>query len=186
MADLDREFALTTDGVTPLLVQRFQQMGIPNKVIFGARHYVGTARITTTSDGLFEFHDDGELALIVPEGVPEVPAWEWIEDLIAFKPDNPGLWWRRRGAVDLLGASNMTPWRLSPLTIHETPLSWLQGGANGICIVDWGFDPNARLVGAGHLEIETPALRRRLEDRITEAALAPFNITYIEEARHVA
>ena len=101
MADLEYEFGLAIDGVTPLMVERFQQMGIPNKVIFGARHYVGAARITTTSDGLFEFYDDGELALIVPEGVPEVPAWEWIEDLIAFKPDNPGRWWRRRGDVDL-------------------------------------------------------------------------------------
>ncbi len=185
MADLDREFALTTDGITPLLVQRFQQMGIPNKVIFGARHYLGAARITTTSAGLFELHDDGELALIVPEGVPEWPGWAEVHDLVAFRLDNPGRWWRRRGDVDLLGASNMTPWRLSPLVIHATPLSWLQGTAAGICIVDWSFDPTA-LLAAGHLSIETPALRSRLEYRIKEAALAPFNITDIEEARHVA
>ncbi len=186
MADLEHEFALTTDGITPLVLEYFQRLGIPNRIMYGPRHHVGVARIITSSDGLFDFHDDGERALIVPEGVPEVPAWDEIHDLIAFKPENPARWWRRRGDVDLLGAFNITPWRLPPLTIHETPLSWLQGGANGICIVDWGFDPNARLVGAGHLALETPALRSRIEHRITEAALAPFNIDIKKEVRHVA
>ena len=73
MADLDREFAVATDGITPLLVERFKRMGIPNRIIYGPRHYLGVARITTTP-GLFEFHEDGEVALVVPEGEPEVPA----------------------------------------------------------------------------------------------------------------
>ncbi len=180
------EFALATDGVTPLLVGRFRQMGIPNRIIFGARHYLGVARIVTHSDGLFELHDDGEPALIVPEGKPEVPGWEWIEDLIAFMPDDPSRWWRRRADVDLLGTSNITPWRLSPLTIHDTPLSWLQAGADGVAIVDWGLDPIARLSGAGYLEAETPALKRRLGRRIQEVALASFDIPVREEAPHAA
>jgi hypothetical protein len=185
MTNLVEEFALAADGVSTLVIERFRQWGIPPRIMYGPRHYIGVAKIVTTSDGLFEFHEDGEFALIVPEGVPEWPAWDEIHDLIAFMPDDPGCWWRRRGDVDLLGASNITPWRLSPLAIYETPLSWLQAGAAGICIVNWGFDPTA-LLAAGHLEIETPALKRRLEYRIKEAALAPFNITDIEEVRHVA
>ncbi len=106
MVDLDREFAITTDGVTPLVVERFHQMGIPNRVIYGPRHYLGAARIVTTSDGLFEFHEDGEHAAIVPEGVPEWPAWDEIHDLIAFKSASPDRWYRRRGDADLLGTSN--------------------------------------------------------------------------------
>jgi hypothetical protein len=186
MVDLDREFALTTDNVTPFLVERLQRMGIPNLIIFGPRHYLGAAQIVHHSSGLFEFHDDGERALIVPEGVPEWPGWTELHDLIAFKPDSPERWWRRRGEVDLLGISNMTPWKLSPLTIHETPLSWLQAGADGVCIVDWGFDPIARLVGVGNLEAETPAIKDRLERRIKEVALASFDISVLEEVRHVA
>ncbi len=183
---LKHEFALTTDGVTPLLVERLQLMGIPNRTIYGPRHYLGAARITTTSDGLFEFHEDGEFALIVPEGEPEWPGWDEVHDLIAFMPDSPGRWWRRRGEVDLLGASNITPWRLSPLTIHETPLSWLQAGADGICIVDWAIDPIARLGGAGPLEAETPAIKMRLERRIKEVALASFDVSVTEEVCHAA
>ncbi len=185
MIGLEAEFALAADGVTGLVLERFRQWGIPNRILFGPRHHVGVAKIVTTSDGFFEFHDDGARAAIIPEGMPEWPGWDEIHDLVAFMPFDPARWWRRRSDVDILGASNMTPWRLSPLIIHETPLSWLQGGCTGICIVDWGFDPNA-LLAAGHLEIETPALRRRLQHRITEAALAPFNITDIEEVRHVA
>ncbi len=186
MADLGREFGRATDGVTPLLVEHFQRMGIPRRIIFGARHYLGAGRITTTSAGVFEFHDDGELALIVPEGVPEWPGWAEVHDLIAFKLDSPTRWWRRRGDADLLGAFNITPWRLSPLVIHETPLSWLQAGADGICIVDWDLDPITRLSGAGYLEAETPALKKRLERRIQEAALASFDIAVTEEVRHAA
>jgi hypothetical protein len=79
--------------------------------------------------------------------------------------------------VTLLGAYNMTPWKLSPTTIHETPLSWLQAGATGICIVDWGFDPLSALLSAGDLVAETPALKARLERRIVEVALGSFQIT---------
>ena len=186
MADLEHEFALTTDGISSLVLEYFKRLGIPNRIIYGPRHHVGVARIVTSSGGLFEFHDDGERALIVPEGAPAWPAWDSIHDLIAFKPDDRARWWRRRGDVDLLGASNITPWRLSPLTIHETPLSWLQAGADGVCIVDWGLDPITRLGGAGHLEAETSALKRQLERRIQEVALASFNIEVIKEVRHAA
>ena len=110
MADLDYEFGLTTDSVTPLLVERLLRWGIPSKVVYGPRHLIGDGRIVTHSSGLFEFHDDGEPALIVPEGEPEWPGWAEIYDLVVFKPDNPGRWWRRRGDADLLGASNIRPW----------------------------------------------------------------------------
>ncbi len=186
MTDLVDEFGLAIDGVSPLLLKHLQKWEIPRRVLFGPRHHVGVARIVTTSDGLFEFHDDGEVALVVPEGEPEWPGWDEIHDLIAFRPSRPDRWWRRRGDVDLLGISNISPWRLSPLTIHETPLSWLQAGAAGICIVNWRLNPIATLDRAGHLEAETPALKRRLECRIREVALAGFDISVMEEARHAA
>ena len=186
MIGLEHEFALTIDGISPPVVEYFKRLGIPNRIIYGPRHHVGVGRIDTTSDGLFGFHETGERALIVPEGVPEWPGWDEIHDLIAFMPEDPSRWWRRRGDVDLLGANNMTPWRLSPLTIRETPLSWLRAGADGICIVDWSFDPLDRLVGAADLSAETPALRWQLDRRIKSVASEAFNITDIKEARNVA
>ncbi len=184
MNDLAEEFALATDGVSTLVLERFRQWGIPPRIIYGPRHHVGVAKIVTTSDGFFEFHDDGRWALIVPEGVPEVPGWDSIEDLVAFFPDEPGRWWRRRGDVNILSAYNQCPWQLSSLTIHEQPLTWLQAGCTGICILNWGFDPNT-LLGAGQLLFKTPALRIRFEHRIQEAALAAFNLIDME-ARYAA
>ena len=123
MIDLEAEFALAADGVSPLVVKRFLQWGIPPRIIYGPRHHVGVAKIVTTSDGFFQFHDDGQRAAIVPEGVPEVPGWDSIEDLVAFFPDDPERWWRRRGEATFLSAYKMCPWQLSSLTVHETPLT---------------------------------------------------------------
>ncbi len=192
--DLLAELAHTQDPLGPTWYARFRELGFPDRVIFGVRPLIGVGRIVTHSDGLFEFHDDGEVALVVPEGEPESPGWAVVPDLIAFKPSEPGRWWLRRGQVDLLGAYNMAPWKLSPTTIHETPLSWLRAGADGICIVDWGLDPATALLPAGDLVAETPALEARLECRITEAALEPFKIAVAQaaaqagdlEARHAA
>ncbi len=175
--DLAHEFALTTDGVTPLVVERLQRWGIPDRVIYGPRHLVGVGHIVTHSSGLFELHPEGDLAFIVAEGEPEVPGWADVYDLVAFMPSEPSRWWLRRGEVCLLGAYNMTPRKLSPTTICETPLSWLCGGGVGICVADWGFDPLTTLLPAGDLVAETPALKARLARRITEAALEPFKIT---------
>ena len=184
MIDLEAEFALVADGVTGLVLDRFRQWGIPPRIIYGPRHHVGVAKIVTHSCGLFEFHEDGRWALIVPEGVPAMPGWDLIEDLVAFFPDDSERWWRRRGDVDFLSAYNQSPWQLSSLTVHETPLAWLRAGCTGICILDWGFDPNT-LLGAGQLLFKTPALRTRFEHRIQEAALAAFNLIDME-ARYAA
>ena len=78
------------------------------------RSQIGTGRIVPHSSGLFEFHPQGDLAFIVAEGDPEVPGWAEVHDLVAFKPEEPGLWWLRQGTVDLLGAYNITAWKPFP------------------------------------------------------------------------
>ena len=176
------EFEAALDGLDHAWIKRLQGLGIPKRVLFGVWHHLGVGRITTYSDGLFEFHDDGDLAIIVAEGEPEVPGWVEFYDLVAFAPDDPSRWWLRLGQVDLVGAYNMTPWKLSPTTIHETPLSWLRAGAVGICIVDWTCDPADVLLGAGGLRAESSALKAKLERRIKEAALEPFKITVAQVA----
>ena len=185
------ELVETQRPLGPASFARFRELGVPNSVIFGDWAMVGVARIVPHSCGLFEFHDEGEPAIIVPEGSPEVPGWGEIDDLIAFKPADPANWWLRRGAVDLLGLYNIVPWRLDSLRVCETPLSWLQAGAKGICILDWGLNPASILLGAGYLETESLDLKTRLERRISAAALEPFHIKVVEvtgtpEVRHAA
>ena len=174
---LTTELARTQDPLGPNWYARLRDLGIPDRVTFGVRPLIGLGRIVAHSTGLFEFHADGDLALIVAEGVPECPGWAEVHDLIAFKPKDPSRWWLRRGEVDLLGAYNMTPWKLSPTTIHETPLSWLQAGADGVCIIDWTCSPADVLLGAGELRAESHSLKAKLERRIVEVALGSFQVT---------
>ena len=189
--DLYTELEMTQRPLGTASFTRFRELGIPDGVLFGDRPLVGVARIVPHSCGLFEFNDEGEPAIIVAEGEPETPGWGEVDDLIAFKTADPGSWWLRRGAVDLLGAYNITSWRLDSLRIYETPLSWLQAGAKGICILDWGLNPASILLGAGYLETESLDLKTRLERRISAAALEPFHIKVVEvtgtpEVRHAA
>ena len=193
--DLYAHLEMTQRPLGPASFARFRELGIPDRVIFGVRPLVGVARIVTSTDELFEFHDEGDPAIIVVEGEPEVPGWAEVDDLIAFKPGKPGDWWLRRGAVKVLGAYNIAPkapplsGQERPLTIHETPLSWLRAGATGICVLDWTFKPASTLLGAGNLEAESARLKALLEDRIKQAALEPFKISVTSpttEMRHAA
>ena len=102
--DLFSELVQTQRPLGPATFTRFRQLGIPDSVIFGDRALVGVARIVPHSSGLFEFHDEGEPAIIIPEGEPEVPGWGKVHDLVAFSPTALRTWWLRQGMVDLLGA----------------------------------------------------------------------------------
>ena len=123
--------------------------------------------------------------MIVAAGRPVPPIWDALDDLIAFRPRERGRWWRRCGGGQILGAYNIRPEPVFPLTIHETPLSWLQSGARGFCIVDWSFDPE-RLLYAGPLEVESSQLKARLEKRIRQAAIEKFEIVTPKEIRNAA
>jgi hypothetical protein len=102
-----------------------------------------------------------------------------LDDLVAFKPSEPGRWWRRRGEVQIIGAYNIRPEPVFPFTLHDTPLSWLQAGSRGVCVIDWRVDPE-RFLYAGPIETESPSLKARLAQRIQSAALAKFNISICE------
>ena len=86
---------------------------------------------------------------------------------------------RRRGEVQILGSNNIRTKPVFPLTLHDTPLSWLQAPARGVCVIDWRVDPE-RFLHAGPIEAETPSLKARLERRIQSAALAKLDITVSE------
>jgi hypothetical protein len=96
----------------------------------------------------------------------------------------PQRWWRRRGEVQVLGSGNIRPEPVFPLTLHDNPLSWLQAGARGVCVIDWRVDPE-RFLRAGPIEAETPSLKARLARRIQSAALAKFDIS-VSEISHAA
>lgn len=177
MTSLEDEFAGCVDRLDARHFAWFAKLGIPSRTVFGLRSLVGVGRIVPNASGLFELHDDGEPALIIAEGEPEVPGWAVLDDLVAVMPDDADRWWLRRGAIDLLGAYNLNSWTVDPVVLHATPMRWLQGGARGFCIIDWQLDPGQLLFGAtGGLVADSEALRDRLRQRIVDHALSPWAV----------
>ncbi len=172
------EFSAAVCNLTPQRIGWLRGFGIPDSAIFVEPLKIGVANVQTFPSGFYEPSDDGNPAVIVAEGWPEPPIWDVIEDLIAFLPQDPGRWWHRRGEVQLLGAYNIRSEPVFPLALRETPLSWLQAGTAGVCVIDWSLDPIARL--PGYLKVDSPQLKSRLERRIQQAALSLFDVSVCE------
>jgi hypothetical protein len=176
MIDLPNELADAVCNLPLTTIDWLLSFDIPESVIFGEPLMLGVANVQIFDSGFYEPNDDGDPAVILAQGWPNSPIWDTLDDLIAFKPQEPNHWWCRRGEVQLLGAYNIRPEPVFPLSVRETPLSWLRGGGRGVCVLDWAFDPE-RLVYAGPLEVESAALKQRLEARIKEVALRKFEIS---------
>ena len=184
MIDLHDELAAAVCNLPPATIGRLRSFGIPEAAIFDLPLMVGVAKVQTFPSGFYELNDVGASAVIVAAGRPAPPIWDTLDDLIAFRPQDPGRWWRRRGEVQVLGSGNIRPEPVFPLTLHDTPLSWLQSGASGVCVIDWRVDPE-RFLYAGPVAAESPSLKTRLERCIQRAALAKFDIS-VSEITHAA
>lgn len=185
MIELDDELAEAVCSLSWIRIDWLCGLGIPRQTILNLPLSVGVTKAKISPDGFYVPDDDGVDVVIVAEGQPEPPIWDGLDDLIAFQPKNPMCWWRRRGDVQILGTHNLQRRSLSPIVIHENPLSFLRAGARGVCIVDWRIDPE-RLAAAGPLEAESPRLANRLRRRAQEAAATRLTITVTEGNRHAA
>ena len=181
MIDVEDEFSQACCNINPERLAALRAAGVPDAVY--ADHLVGMAPIEPHRGGLFDIADVGDPAVLLPVGEWGGLNWK-LEDLVAFYLDRPGRWWRRLGAVQVLGAENIAPEPVVPLRLHDTPLSWLRAAARGACVIDWRVDPE-RFLYAGPIEAESHSLKARLERRIQQAALAKFQIS-VSEVRNAA
>ncbi len=99
--------------------------------------------------GVERINASGRLYMPSPTGFPALILAIWspappsiycavddpeILDLIALRTDDPGRWWYREGAQDLiLGEDHYLDAITAqvPLKVFESPLAWLRGGCNG-------------------------------------------------------
>ena len=172
---LQDEFSAAVCSLTPQRIDWLRSFGIPNSVIFDEPLMIGATKVQTFPSGFYELNDDGTPVVVVAAGRPAGPIWDTLDDLIAFRPQDPRRWWRRLGAVQVLGSDNIQPEPVFPLALYETPLSWLLAARAGVCIVDWSFDPE-HLLYAGPLEAESTQLKTRLKRRIQQAAIEKFRL----------
>ncbi len=136
----------------------------------------GLAPIKPICDGLFEFTEDGQAAVIIPaynghpgflDATPERHLEE-LGDLVAVDLDHPDRFWRRRGEALVLGNAflEIAGQENEGVPVFKTPISWLRSGGDGVCILDWDYARDLLL--NAELIAEDVELGTRLE-----AALAP-------------
>jgi hypothetical protein len=85
-------------------------------------------------------------------------------DSIALRTDAPTRWMWRIGQGWALGADwlNRLHWDPTPTPIFATPIDWLRGGGQGICILDWSSDEIRRLALVDAIETDANTGKRIL------------------------
>lgn len=190
MTDLFAEFTAAAGKLKGQHVARLEAAGVPRSVVYGGPMLCGAMPISTSSAGLYEPAEEGRAAVIVPMGQRFTPwcGWEVVDDLCAFFIDQPGRWWLRRGAEAVLGLEALEDahsTKAAPQLV-ATPFDWLKAGGKAVCIVNWGAcDPRELFVGFPVVNCASPALERRLLQRIEELARPSFEIR-AEGVQHAA
>ncbi len=183
-ARLDRQFQLVREhwaAVRRLWIEdvseglRHIRSGLPEDFLLGCG-MPGLAPIKPTDDGLFQFAEDGLIAVIIPayDTVPGLVGAraerhvEELRDLVAIDVADPDRFWRRRGEVLVLGNAflEIAAETRAPVPVFSNPMSWLRAGGAGIVVLDWTY---ARDLLLDH---ELVAEDLELGDHL-EAALAP-------------
>ena len=140
MNDLLRELIMASQGITRAVVRELGRHGVTRKTLFrpvfdgGLGGHFGVATISTNGR-LFDFDENGQPALILPCFGDDDELW----DLVALKAKSKPETWSRLDNAPALGMKAIRRSALlkERLTIHRTPWSWLQSGAQGCVILHW-------------------------------------------------
>lgn len=152
-------------------------------------HCGSIARMNCRFDGkgYFHIHDAGEPAIVF-EVYDEDDST--TIDLCAFPIANPEIFSTAVGAAVVLGYArviNPATWAFEGmLAVHRTPLGWLKGGCQGVCILDHRVAPYALGEALGPLLAEDEAHARTLKRMLCRPPVNPANILFPISARAAA
>ncbi len=164
MIGLEDEFSAAVCSLTPERIEALRGAGIHEQAIFHDPLLVGMAPIQTHKGGLYDLGGAADVwAILLPCGVWDGLNWQ-LEDICAFRPDQPDKWYRRRESAAVLGVGD--GFFVEPRRLHRRPIDWLKDVGTGLCILDWGRDPVGLLLGAGPLVAD-----RFLENRLRKVAV---------------
>lgn len=152
---------------------------LPKGVVdpFG-RAIMGLGRCDFKSNGLYVPNPTGRKAFIIAEAtstiLPSKIGIDEIVDLVAVPFEAPDRWFLRLGRANILGLENLSvPHdRFDPIILHGTPLRWLQGGANGLCVLNHRKTNVWALIRAGPIVPESAALQQHLFSKSSVAYAA--------------
>lgn len=107
-----------------------------------------------------------------------------LVDLVAFRTTDPGTWKLRTGHGWALGlARGVGHWLWSErVHLFDTPLDWLRGRGDGICVLDWNAPEVVDLDVLPEVVCSSPAVARVFERALTRPTRLP-KISFMEAAR---
>ncbi len=188
------EFTAAVDTITEHDYAALVSLGVDLQTLHGSASVVGVVEATVNDTaGTWQPTPGGRKLFAVPCGErgPHNIGWRRIDDLCAFDLNAPARFWLRHDAVNILNAVavDRSIHYGEPLAVHDTPLSWLQHGANGCVIVRWA-DPHISvwLLGVRKVLADSFAGKKRLvdamRDRVPEKHIPEIRTR--EAIRHAA
>jgi hypothetical protein len=179
LVDLDAEMTAAFGRLDAAHARRLDALGVPRALIMGGMVGLGQVRI---AGDFYEPDEHGGGVYVTPIRVhgetPESPdpastlARGILADLVAWRPDRPGCWRTRCGAVSWLGAIEPQYSCPLPVSLWRDPLNWLRAGARGLVVLTDSLIDRWHLLNACRGGIEAEDRSHAAEIR---AALAhPF------------
>lgn len=164
---LEAEMAVAIHQVTFPTVKRLADLGAPMTTV--ARLYgwgdLGIARVQVGHDGFWEWEgSEPRLMLAVRES-------GYLVDIIALRSGDQNSWALRTGAGWLLGFDRFLRVQVEGegvLRLFGTPIDWLLGDRDGICVLDWTEEAVGMLRGLGPHAVLL-ADDRKAAERLTKA-----------------
>ena len=156
---------LSFPGLTGAHIAKLAEAGVTTAGWLRAGHLatprISTAGRTWTPDPfgmpayVLPVYDGEPISELNPD--PSIP----LVDQVAFKLEEPNLWWLRIGTPHLvLGKDKFLEAMVtgSDIALHATPLQWLQAECEGSCLLDLAEEWQSVCAMRGHLEsLETAA-----------------------------
>lgn len=175
--DIEAEFDRAIERTNRTHYDRLINRGVASRTLYVNPVMFGVERIEVFEDGTYQPAPSGKPAIVQPV----CPYYEIGDlcphDLVAWHQDDPNKWWLRLGIATLINDEAVETARHldRPLEVHETPLDWLRGGAEGVVILDWSCHLPLWLGGANRIV----APNSDLAERIDQAFQAPHQIPEI-------
>lgn len=176
-SDLLQEFAKTAArAAQPQTAAWFARHGIGRDVIFGPHcSLVGAARIEIDGQH-YQPVESGRPAIILPVSWSYAPCELEPVDLVAWQPGRSDGWYLRKGDAVMLGEASIDRVMTveEPLTLHQTPLDWIQAGLDGAVILDWCACLSLYLGNVRRIIADSPALARQTKRKLDEERCWPM------------
>ena len=141
--DLTAEW-LATSSLNSRQRRELEDLGVAPGAIHRAGG-LGWARVSDIGGRCYAPSDAGDVMVIMPAWAGPAPSiFQAVErptlfDLIAFRPEEPTLWYYRIGDPGaVLGADNLDLAHAEelPISFATTPLDWLRGDCRGAVLLD--------------------------------------------------